>query len=315
MIRSHIVLGIFVVGFMFSARSFADVSAEELKIQFPSQFHSLLQSGVGKIHYQDTGEAGRPVVVLVHGVSGPMFVWDKNIVSLQNAGFRVIRLDLMGRGFSDRLDASNYGLDLYVQELEVLLAGLSVKGPFFIVGSSLGAIISTEFTIRHPQSVLGIILIGPAGFPISVPIIAKLRDVPVLGDVLFWAFGKSTIEKQNKKYFVDERPPPEFWDYFTAQLSVSGTAEAMRKTMANAPVQSFVASYEQLGRLGMPVGVIWGNKDVTFPYENHKTLISAIPRAKLVTIDNSGHIPQYERSAETNQALTELLNGFRGRSQ
>ena len=315
MVRLRIALGIFAIIFMLSARSSWGLTVEELKVKFPRHFHSLLDTEIGKIHYQDTGEAGRPVIVLVHGVSGAMFVWDKNVGFLQGAGFRVIRLDLMGRGFSDRIDASSYGLDLYVQELEILLAGLFVNGPFFIVGSSFGAIVSTEFAIRHPQSVEGIILIGPAGFPISVPLIAKLRDVPVLGDLLFWALGKSTIEKQNKKYFVDENPAPDFLDFFIAQLDVPGTGSAMRKTMANAPVQSFVSSYEKLGRLSMPVGIIWGNKDATFPYDNHKILISAVPRAKLVTIDNSGHIPQYERPAAANLALEELLSEFRRRSQ
>lgn len=283
------------------------LTLEELKTKFPDRFFATLNTPSGTIHYQDVGPKTGQVVVLVHGVSGPLSAWDKTVPFLANAGFRVVRLDLFGRGFSQRLEKNTYSLDLYVQEVKELLGALNVLSPVRLVGSSFGAVVVSEFALRNPGRVESIVLIGPAGFPIKVPAIAKIGDLPFLGQIFFNLFGKSVIRKQNKKYFVDEKPPKEFWDYFTTQLDVPGTAEAMRATMKNAPVQDYVDSYKRLGKTMIPVRVIWGREDATFPYSNHTTLLNAIPRAKLVTIENSAHLPQYERSEETNRALLEEL--------
>lgn len=284
---------------------------ETLKSRFPDRARSFADTNLGKIHFEDAGPKDADPIVLVHGVSGPFAVWDQNMQTLLDAGYRIIRFDLFGRGMSARLADSPYGLPLYLNQLELLLAHLQVDRPITIIGSSLGAIISTEYTLQHPERVKAVILIGPAGFPIHIPPAAILGSVPLLGDVIFKFFGSDAIKTQNKKYFVDGNPPKELWDYFTAQLEVAGTAEAMRTTIENAPVQSYLESYKQLGASGIPVGIIWGRQDRTFDYANHETLLKLIPTAKFTTIEHAGHLPQYERADETNAALKQYLAAFK----
>ena len=175
------------------------------------------------------------------------------------------------------------------------------------MGSSFGCIVVTEFALRHPKEVRGLVLVGPAGFPIEVPTMAKLRDVPLVGDVLFFFFGQNIILEQNRKYFVDKKAPAEFWRFFSTQVEIAGTTEAMARTLKNSPVQSYVPSYEKLGKTGLPVGVIWGTKDATFPYQNNTVLLRVVPQARLVTVDDSAHIPQYERPEIANPAIVEFL--------
>ena len=56
----------------------------------------------GVVHYQLAGPEGAPAVVLLHGFSTPYLIWDNNFSALAAAGYRVLRYDLYGRGFSDR---------------------------------------------------------------------------------------------------------------------------------------------------------------------------------------------------------------------
>ncbi len=283
---------------------------DNLKIHFPDRVRSFTKTKLGTVHFEDVGPKNADPIVLVHGVSGPLAVWDQNMQTLLDAGYRVIRFDLFGRGMSARLPDSPYGLPVYLNQLESLLAHLRVDRPITMIGSSLGAIISTEYALQHPEHVKSVILVGPAGFPIHVPAVARLGSVPFLGDAVFKIFGSDAIRTQNKKYFVDENPPKELWNYFTAQVDVAGTAEAMRATMDNAPVQNYLDSYKQLGESGIPVGIIWGRQDKTFDYSNHEILQRLIPSAKFTTIENAGHLPQYERSTETNKALKRYLDEF-----
>jgi pimeloyl-ACP methyl ester carboxylesterase len=56
----------------------------------------------GVVHYELEGPSNGDLVVLVHGFSAPFFVWDPTFKFLVNNGFRVLRYDLFGRGYSDR---------------------------------------------------------------------------------------------------------------------------------------------------------------------------------------------------------------------
>ena len=77
----------------------------------------------------------------------------------------------------------------------------------------------------------------------------------------------------------------------------------MRATMRHAPVTDYLTAYTKLNALSTPVSIIWGREDRTFPYSNHTILLSAIPRATLVTIESAAHVPQYERPREFMSAM------------
>ena len=62
---------------------------------------SFIDLSVGKTHYELVGpETGR-TVVLLHGGTIPMWTWDRQVPALVEAGFRVLRYDMCGRGYSD----------------------------------------------------------------------------------------------------------------------------------------------------------------------------------------------------------------------
>lgn len=70
----------------------------------------------GKVRYQLEGPANGAMVVMVHGLAGHMHIWDKNYDYLVQQGFRVLRLDLYGRGFSQRVNHP-YTSQLFVSQL------------------------------------------------------------------------------------------------------------------------------------------------------------------------------------------------------
>lgn len=289
----------------------AATTVADLRREFPDRLHRTVRLSDGDTHFDDKGPVNGPVVVLLHGVSGPMDVWDRTVPALVAAGFRVIRYDLYGRGMSDRPAHFPHRLDDYLRQLEELLTAREVTGPLFLAGSSFGAMLATEYTLHHPERVAALGLVGPAGFPISVPPLARLRDVPLLGNVLFWLAGRRTIREQNRKYFFTQPPPPELWPYFERQLAVAGTAEAMRDTMRGAPVTAYLPSYTRLGESKVPVTVVWGKEDVTFPFEHCPSLLSAVPQAQATPVEKAGHLPQWEGAETTNEALLRFFRAHR----
>ena len=59
-------------------------------------------AGGHRLAYQEAGPAAGPVVVLIHGLASDSDTWDRAIEPLAARGLRVIALDLMGHGRSDK---------------------------------------------------------------------------------------------------------------------------------------------------------------------------------------------------------------------
>src|SRR2546427_13102960 len=64
---------------------------------------------------------------------------------------------------------------------------------------------------------------------------------------------------------------------------------------------------EKAGSIHAPTLVVWGHDDTLIPLATAARLQKAIPGAKLVVIDQCGHIPQIEKPQEFNKALLEFL--------
>src|SRR5215216_4265699 len=105
---------------------------------------SFIQLTDGVTHYELSNPEQAETVVLVHGFSVPYFIYDPTFEFLTQSGFRVVRYDLFGRGFSDRPQA-RYNIDLFVRQLGDLLDALGFTRPVSLVGLSTVGPITTVF--------------------------------------------------------------------------------------------------------------------------------------------------------------------------
>jgi pimeloyl-ACP methyl ester carboxylesterase len=103
----------------------------------------------------------------------------RDIAALGEAGFRVIRYDLYGRGFSDRPNVK-YDAELYDRQLTQLLDGLRITTPVDLAGASMGGPIAAAYTCSHPARVRTLSLFDP-GYSHGQIMPAKLR-LPVWGE-------------------------------------------------------------------------------------------------------------------------------------
>jgi pimeloyl-ACP methyl ester carboxylesterase len=54
--------------------------------------------------------------------------------------------------------------------------------------------------------------------------------------------------------------------------------------------------------------VIWGKQDPSVPFEASGPLLDTMPRARLVAVEDSGHLPQWEQPAITQAAILTFLH-------
>ncbi len=69
----------------------------------------------------------------------------------------------------------------------------------------------------------------------------------------------------------------------------------------------FLDVYKRIGKMGKPVLLFWGRKDPTVPFEHSDILQTAMPHMEFHAIENSGHIPHYEKPEEVNPILLQFL--------
>ena len=165
---------------------------ESVRRATPGQFVRLTD---GSTHYEIAGPPGGHVVVLAAGFSVPYYIWDPTFAALTGAGFRVLRYDYYGRGFSDRPEV-DYSQTFYVRQLTELLDSLQITDSIDLVGLSLGGAIVTSFADAFPDRVRSLIYMDPSfRTPGSLP---PLASTPSL-----WNFVAAVVAERG---WADEQP-------------------------------------------------------------------------------------------------------------
>ncbi len=299
-----VLLVVALVGFSIYANTLKPELDDAARQAAPGQFISLSQ---GMVHYEMRGPASAETVVLVHGLATPYFIWDNNVQALLSAGFRVLRYDHYGRGYTDRPDVV-YDRDLYDQQLLELLSKLEITSPVHLVGESMGGAVAVTFTARHPDKVARLALIAPAGFPVKESLAIMFAKLPILGDGLMALFGDRVILEGVKEAFVDPDKLTDYEDRFKVQMGYAGFLRAILSTLRHMDMHNLVDTYQLVGRQQKPVLLLWGNKDQVLPFENSDRVRAAIPHLAFHEIDGAGHNLGYEFHKIVNPLLLEFLS-------
>jgi len=285
------------------ARSKLDAEA---RAGMPNESFVALADGV--THYEWGGPEDGPPVVLVHGFSSPMFIWDKNFAALIEAGFHVLRYDLYGRGLSDR-PRTRYTPDLFDRQLLALLDAHGVTGPVDIVGLSMGGAITMIFTDRHPERVGKIALIAPAGLG-KPPGGAGLLKLPGVGEALIAALGNRIIQRTiTEQSAGDPVALRVFEEEYARQLSYDGCRRALLSTLRHFPMAGLEGVFERVGRQKRAGLLVWGTADTVVPYALHERVQALAPSLAFCPVDGAGHTVNYQKPDEVNRYLVESLKG------
>jgi pimeloyl-ACP methyl ester carboxylesterase len=276
---------------------------DNMRRGLPGQFIKLSD---GYVHYELSGPEDGPVVVLIHGISTPYFIWDDAQSALTKAGFRVLRYDLYGRGFSDRPNVT-YDEQLFDRQLLELLSALKIREPADLVGSSLGGAIAVIFAARHPEKARKLLLIAPAGYPVNLPLAGRVVHLPVVGDYLTYAFGNPIMLRGFKNYFSKLDKLSAFSEKYRQQTQYTGFKRAILSTLRNFNLDNQKTAYETVGKQGRQVMLIWGREDKIIPFSNNEMIRAVIRDVDFHAFDATGHLPHYEVPEKVNPLMVEFV--------
>ena len=127
-------------------------------------------------HYLEHGD-GPVEIVIVPGITSPAITWEFVAEELAR-DYRVITLDVRGRGLSDRPE-SDYSLPEYAADVSGVIATLGLRRPV-VLGHSMGARIAIALGALHPDAPGPLIIVdppltGPGRDPYPTPL-ASFRE-------------------------------------------------------------------------------------------------------------------------------------------
>ncbi|WP_299859841.1 alpha/beta fold hydrolase [uncultured Roseobacter sp.] len=269
----------------------------------PGQFAQLSQ---GLTHYQWYGSAGGPVVVCVHGLTTPSFVWQGIAKGLAQMGFHVLVYDLYGRGFSDR----PRGLQdraFFLKQLNDLLEDQGIDNDITLVGYSMGAAIATTFAARTPRRVHELILLAPAGMAdLKKGILGFMARTPVIGTWLMLGLYPILLRKGLRAEKGNPTSVPGITDLQDAELNWCGFVPAVRASLAGILSEDLQEEHRLLHREDVPVLAIFGDKDTVIPLSSRDVLQHWNSDAHTAVIAGAGHGLPYSHTVD----VLEKINGF-----
>lgn len=226
-----------------------------------------------RIRWRATGSG--PPIVLVHGLAGSWRWWRPLLPALA-AEHRVHLLDLPG--FGGLPLPRRFDLDGAVDWLAGW-ARAAALGPADVIGHSLGGLLGARLAARHPEVVRRLVLIAPAGVPGRTPVSSAL---PLSLALL--------------------RSQPRLLALLARDAIRSGPV-----TIGTAALAVLAADLrDDLPRISAPTLIVMGGRDALIPVSHGKELSDALPNARLVVLEHSGHVPMDDEPEE----LSRLLLGF-----
>jgi pimeloyl-ACP methyl ester carboxylesterase len=227
-----------------------------------------------RLYYEAYGE-GERLLVYIHGLLLDTRLNLGIARALAERGNRVVLIDLLGHGRSDKpAHASEYRMDLYVDQVVALLDVLGAEKAV-IGGVSLGADVSLMVAAYAPERVKALVIempvlewAAPAAALIFVPLLLALRYGRGLASLLAAAA---------------RRVPGTGFDPLDSFVGAVGLhPEQSAAVLHGLLVGPIAPTFEERAAITVPTLVLAHQADMLHPLNDATTLAQQVPNARLV---------------------------------
>lgn len=256
------------------------------------------------IAYHSEGEG--ETVLFVHGITTYSFIWRK-ILPLLSSKYRVIAVDLLGCGLSDKSLDMDYSLQSHAAVIREFIGVLGITRLHF-VGHDVGGGIAQIFAVNYPELLYDLTLINSVGhdfWPVQ-PIVAM--RTPIIRQLAMATLDIGAFRLVVRRgLYHKERLNNELMQLFWKPMK---TREGRRAFLHFADClnnQDLIRLEDDLRNLTIKTLIIRGDADVYLSAAISEKLHSDIPSSQLLRIAAGGHFIQED---EPELIAVRLLDFF-----
>ncbi len=256
----------------------------------------------GFTYYNIDNRFNENTLVFIHGFSVPSYIWEKTYNSAKEKGFKVIKLDLYGRGFSDNPDL-DYTDELFANQVIELLQELQITNATFLGLSNGGRVISKLADIK-PNMVDKLVYVSASSFNNH----KNTADKNVSKDEIneFIKNRYPTISSGQLSDFKYPENYPLWDDKYEELLKFKGFARALISTLKNH--KNLDLENKEISDSNKKVYTIWGDSDSVVVYNDIKEKLNKLmPNRFEYTVPNSGHLPHIENQIDFERYLFDVV--------
>jgi len=263
-----------------------------------------------KLHYVKAGK-GKPLI-LIHGATIGWGQWVLNIDQLAKF-FTVYAIDLPGAGLSTKVNFHKHRFkEIFIDPLINFIGYHNLKNSI-IIGHSTGGFIAGHLVTGLSQ-VKGAILINPVGFGKKTPIPFRLLSLPGFASFLTRVLiGKSKNKLKNflsEALYIKDSMTDSFVNYVFESSKLKGWLGPLHLISTMTSLFGIKDKFMMLDLIednDKKIILIWGQYDTTFDREEVKKNIKSISNISMITLENTGHVPNIEQSEKFNKLILRLL--------
>ncbi|MDI1480431.1 alpha/beta hydrolase [Polyangium sp. y55x31] len=259
-----------------------------------------IDTSLGRTFVRVSGRAGAPPLVLLHGVSGSSLQWAPNIEKLA-ARFEVFAVDgIHDCGLSVYARRAEDGFD-YARWVDEVAAGLGIRSEFALAGLSYGGWIASQYGLRFPQRLRGLVLVAPANtvLPIAGGWIARavLTTLPIpwfTRSFMQWMLADTVKRGEEGRKLVEE---------------VSEDSYLAARCFAWKPMtQPTVLRDEELQALPRPTFLIVGENETIYSAKDAIARVKRVaPHIRTELVPEAGHDLTLAQADRFGEALISWL--------
>ncbi|MCH2201459.1 MAG: alpha/beta fold hydrolase [Fuerstiella sp.] len=251
-----------------------------------------VRTGESIQHFVDEGSG--PVLLMVHGNPTWSFAW-RHLIRHLSMNYRVIAIDHLGCGFSEKPQAHVYRLEQHIERLEHLIVALKLSN-ITLFAHDWGGAIGMGCAGKHPELFSRFVLMNTAAFRSRrIPLRIAVCRIPLLGPFgvqRLNLFALAAIQMAVTRPLTAAAKAGLLAPYDSVANRI-----AVREFVMDIPMNSTHRSYqtlveveESLSKLAdRPMQLIWGMRDWCFCPEFLREFQRRFPNAAVHPIPNAGH--------------------------
>ena len=245
--------------------------------------------------YHRPGNANKGHIIFYHGACGRSQMWAHQYDAFD--GFDLYFVNVRGQGESP-MKVGLPDLEGAVQDVDAILSYFQLD-KVILVGHSWGGNPLQEYTYRHPERVLALVMVDSWGQHRYLS--EKERSRIKYSSLMYKTIPWKVIADKNSKMCTDNP--------ITRELVKTAIIETGRDVFLNLGITGFLAVHEIEGYQGNPpMLLVRGEND--FPKHLkiiYDGIIALNPNARQVTISDSKHQPMNDHPKEFNQIVGDFF--------
>jgi 2-hydroxy-6-oxonona-2,4-dienedioate hydrolase len=243
------------------------------------------------------GTAGAEPVVFLHGTSGHLEAFTRNIVA--HAEYDLHAIDMLGHGYTGK-PSRPYEIADYVQHLIDYLDAAGVERAH-IVGESLGGWVGARAATVHSERIQSLQLLCAGGTVANPQVMERIKtstrqavtsdDVELTRKRLRLLMAdpvNATEELVEVRHAIYHTPE------FVANVDNLLSLQEMERRQRN------LLTSEELGRIAQPTLIVWGRENPFGEVPEASAMHENIPGSQLELFERCGHWPQHEQAERYN---------------